>query len=194
VPCVHASRASAVTGGGSTCKEARIRSAIVSPRLALLEPSEPRLEETPATRVAVAPAAGDDPEPREHRLEAPGGEGGAIFRAEDEPAGDGAVGSRRSVISAIDSSARKRSSSKKGVISRVQQWIAAIKVGPPVLGDPDRGLSACQSWSGRSTRKKPGQRSPRLSLAALDQPLLAHHSHHSHHAREEREALRNQAA
>jgi hypothetical protein len=37
-------------------------------------------------------------------------------------------------------------------------------------------MSRCQSWSGRSTRKKPGRRPARLAPTALDQPALAHHA------------------
>jgi len=48
-----------------------------------------------------------------------------------------------------------------------------------VFGDPDRVISRCQSWPGRSNLEEPGPPAARLTGAALDQLALANHPQHS---------------
>jgi len=51
----------------------------------------------------------------------------------------------------------QRGSSCQATISRVLQSIAAIRYVQPCSATQTEVMSSCQSWPGRSTRKKPGR-------------------------------------
>ena len=117
---------------------------------------KPRLDERLALGVAVAAAAMGDAEPGEDRAR---GERRAVVGGDRQrlPNAIAWLVTYRS-MTAIASLARQRR-----LISQPDDLARAavddrVEVDPAVLGDPVDVMSRCQSWAGRSTRKKPGRR------------------------------------
>ena len=121
-----------------------------------------------------------DPELAEAGAEARGGERACRCRCRAS-ASPGAM--PRSAAARVDDGDRLRRAAAE--VERPADDLAraavdrGVQVAPAVLGDPDEVMSRCQSWSGRSTRKKPGPAPAALGAAALQQPVLAHQPLHA---------------
>ena len=109
-----------------------------APAEPLLQLSEPAFDECLRFGVAVA-AAPPDSMFGEPGAEAAAGEGRAIVAAEGSVSAAGSIPPAATAVStsAGAASLRQRSSSDQPTISPVQQSIAAFKVAPAALGDPD---------------------------------------------------------
>jgi len=82
-------------------------------------------------------------------------------------------------MTAVASWARQRTSSAQPVISRVQQSIAAFRITPAVLGDPDRGHIPMPELIRAGDLEIARPPAAALRARGLQQPVLAHQPLHA---------------
>src|SRR5215218_6777671 len=152
---------------------------LVQPDAALLELSEPALDERLALGVAVAAAAVRDPEPGEDELERPGGERRAVVGAQRQRPRPDAAGSDR----AVDESDALLGAAAQLEVPADDLAGAAVdrghQVDPAVLANPDRGHVQMPELVGSGDLKEAWAASTIEPSSALDQPPLAHDPEHA---------------